>query len=147
MPFHSRPFGPCFSHADSPGQSANATMQPLHVFGCPVTDRPCGKVSALGLGPDFRAGGAATIATSATQGAMFGEWGVATLATTATRGLRRGLVSRLSRKSQGGALRFPPALRERQTTSATAFTMRHTSLRAAQRTTVPGSSATIQPWL
>ena len=51
-------------------------MRPLHVFGCPVTDRPCGKVSALGLGCDFRAGGVATIATSATQGAMFGEMGL-----------------------------------------------------------------------
>jgi len=55
MPLQSRPFGPCFSHSDSPGQSANAIMRPVHVFGCPVTDRPCGKISALGLGSTISA--------------------------------------------------------------------------------------------
>ena len=74
-PFQCRPFCPCFSHSDRPGQSANATMRPVHVFGSPVHDRPCGKDSALGLGSGLRAGGVATIATSATQRAMFGGTG------------------------------------------------------------------------
>ena len=74
MPLQSRPFCPCFSQSDSPGQSADVTIRPVHVFGCPVTDRPCGKVSALGSGSGFRARGVATIATSATHGAM--AWGV-----------------------------------------------------------------------
>ena len=75
MPFQSRPFGPCFSQSERVGQSANVTIRPVHVFGCPVTDRPCGKVSALGLGSDVRAGGVATLATSATRGAMLGGAG------------------------------------------------------------------------
>ena len=75
MPLQSRPFCPCFSQSDSPGQSADVTIRPVHVFGCPVTDRPCGKDSALGLGSGARAGGVATTATSATRGGMFGGTG------------------------------------------------------------------------
>jgi len=71
-PFHNFPLLPSLSQSDSCFQSSNGTMRPVHVFGCPVKDKPCGKVSALGLGSGFRAGGVATIATSATRGARFG---------------------------------------------------------------------------
>jgi len=58
MPFQCCPFDPCCSDSVSRRHASSETMRPVHVSGCPVRDTPCRNVSALGLGSDFRVGGA-----------------------------------------------------------------------------------------
>ena len=101
-PHQCRPFCPCFSHSVSRRHSSRETMRPVHVFGCPVTDRPCGKISALGLGSGLRAGGVATIATSATRGAMFGEMGGCDTCDSRDTGLAAGVFVAVVAEVAGG---------------------------------------------